>query len=325
MPEEQESLPLPAGVYEKHGSWHLVQKNHWRKLCRVKDGRATLYQRLEEVTGGVNDTVWHAVLAYLQRGMRTLKPATQKHYRNTGLRMLHHFGHLRVSEIEPMHCKQFMKWCVENNRGTTGNREKAFMSSVYEFAMGEGWASYNPWRGIRRNTERPSRVYVDDATLVSAIDRAPPELQAFFAIGYLTGIRETDLMTLKWENVLSDRIEFTESKTGKHNAQPITKTVRQFLVTAAAHAGAAAAQHEAKGRAAKAAAVRAQPFVFLTKRGLPWTENGLQSALRRFQAGFRFRELRAKAQTDSPNKNILGHSGQLRERYTRRRKLDVVK
>lgn len=325
MQEEQKELPLPAGVHEKHGSWHLVQRNHWRKLCRVADGRAVLYQRLEGATGGLTDSVWHAVLAYLARGMTKLKPATQKHYRNTGMRMLHYFGHMRLAEIEPMHCKQFLKARESDGNAVTGNREAAVMSSVYEFAMGEGWCSYNPWRGIRRNNERASRVYVEDVTLVSAIDRAPPQLQPLFAIGYLTGMRETDLMNLRHENVLSDRIVWTESKTGKRNEQPISKTIRSFLVLAGTHAGAAAAQHAARGRLDKAEAVRRQPFVFLTKRGLPWTENGLQSALRRFGAGFKFRSLRTKAQTDSPHKNILGHSGQLRERYSAVRKLDVVK
>src|ERR1700722_15879933 len=158
--EEQEELPLPAGVYEKHGAWHLVQRNHWRKLCRVSEGRATLYQRLEGATGGQRDSVWHAVLAYLARGMGELRPTTQKHYRNTGLRMLHYFGHMQLEELKPTHCKQFLKARKEHGNAVTGNREASFMSSVYEFAMGEGWCEYNPWRGMRRNKERPARRYV---------------------------------------------------------------------------------------------------------------------------------------------------------------------
>lgn len=303
-----ETLPLPSGVYEKHGAWHLVQRGRWRKLCRVTDGRAKLYQRLEEVSGGIDGTLWHAILAYTQRGMAELAPATQKHYRTTGRRMLHHFGHFLLDELEPTHCAQFLKWCRENARATTGNREKAFMSSVYEFALAEGWCSSNPWRGVRRNKERPSRRYIEHALLVDTLDRAPPQLQPLLAVAYLTGIRQTDLRLAKQEQVTKAGLIVDESKTGKRNVHEITPTIWRFLKLAMDRAKEAHSD-----------------FIFVSARGKPWSEWGLQSALRRFQAGFRFRDLRAKAQTDRPERDVLGHTGQLRERYTRRRKLSAVK
>lgn len=322
---QEKELPLPHGVHEKHGSWHLVRSNQWTKLCRVSEGRQRLYERLQEVAGGVAGMTWYAILSYIDNGMRELAASTQRNYRQAAWRMIHHFGHFRLNELEPTHCKQFLKWCKENTSALTGNRDKAFMSSVYEYSMGEGWATYNPWRGIRRNTERPSKTYVQHGALEMALNRAPPHIYALFGTGYLTGMRQTDLMKLKWANVNEGSIDWTESKTGKDNSSPISSAIRHCLIAAAKHRETVAANHDAKGRHEKAAAVREQPFVFLTERGLPWTVWGLQSALRRFQAGFQFRQLRPKAQTDMPDKNILGHVGQMRERYTRRRKLDVVK
>lgn len=305
---QEEELPLPPGVRVKHGSWHYVERHKWRKLCRIEDGRSQLYVRLREVAGRVENAVWYAILSYLSDGMKDLAPATQKHYRNTGWRMLHHFGHYRIDELEPTHAAQYLKWCRDEDRAVTGNREKAFMSSVFEYAMSEGWATYNPWRGVRRSKERPSRTYVENETLTAEIDRAPPALQDMFGVGYLTGMRQTDLRLLARANILPDRIEWTESKTGKQNSCPITPTLRFFL-----------------DRALQRSASFGSGYVFLSTTGKPWSEWGLQSALRRFKPAFQFRQLRAKAQTDRPDKNILGHTGQLRERYTRRRKLDVVK
>lgn len=322
---QEEELPLPHGVHEKHGSWHLVQRNQWRKLCRVTDGRAKLYERLQEVTGGVEGMCWHAILYYIANGMKELKPATKKNYRGAAWRMLHHFGHYRVDEIEPMDCKRFLVWCKENTSALTGNRDKAFMSSVYEYAMGRGWAKYNPWRGVRRNKERPSTKYVEHDTLETALNRAPPWLYGLFGSGYLSGMRETDLMLFEVSQIGRERIEWTESKTGKKNSSPISAALRHCLRAALAHKEAAALHHEKMDRHDRAKAVRALPNVFVSERGLAWSEWGLQSALRRFKAGFQFRQLRPKAQTDRPDANILGHVGQMRERYTRRRKLDVVK
>lgn len=304
---QEENLPLPPGVREKHGSWHLVRRHVWTKLCRIEDGRARLYTRLSEEIDGVDGAVWYAIVSYLAKGMKDLAPSTQHHYRNTGMRMLHHFGHFRLDEIEPTHCAQYLKWCRDEDRAVTGNREKAFMSSVYEYAMSEGWANYNPWRGVRRSKERPAKEYVTHEQLSAELDRAPPHLQHLLAVAYLTGIRQTDLRLARQSQVKDGKLHVIESKTGKGNEHEITKTVGMFL---------------------DAAIARAREFgsdyLFVSARGKPWSEWGLQSALRRFELPFQFRSLRSKAQTDS-DKNVIGHTGQMRERYTKRRRLSAVK
>jgi hypothetical protein len=45
--------------------------------------------------------------------------------------------------------------------------------------------------------------------------------------------------------------------------------------------------------------------------------------MRRLKVDFSFRLLRPKAETDSPG--VLGHTGQMQGRYTRRQKLKAVK
>lgn len=296
--------PLPAGVHEKHGSWHLIQRNRWRKLCRVSEGRSRLYVRLQEVTGGVEGMAWHAIISYRDHGTAHLAAATRKAYRVMALRMLHHFGHWRLDDLEPTHCAQYLKWCRDEKRAVTGNREKAFMSSAFEYAMAEGWATRNPWRGVRRSLERPAKEYVGHEQLSTTIDRAPPELQTLFGWAYLTGMRQTDCRLLTWDNIKGETVEWTEHKTGKRNAMAITKAMQFFL-------------DQAKARGSGTGAV------FRSARGLLWSEWGLQSALRRFGAGFKFRSLRAKAGTDADG--VLGHTGQLAERYAKRRVLRSVK
>lgn len=266
--------------------------------------------------------------------MNELADETQKNYRQAAVRMLHHFGHFMVEEVEPTHGAQFLEWCKENTSAITGNRDKAFMSSVWEHAMRKGWARYNPWRGVRRNRENPSRRYVEHSELSRDMDRAPPCLVPLYGIGYLLGNRQTDLRLATWDQVFEDPqkkkafLKVTESKTGKENEHEITAAVRHFLNLAAAHRESVATHYETRSKnpsPEKAAAVRAQPFIFLSAAGLPWSKWGLQSALRRFRPGFRFRDLRPKAQTDQPDKDILGHTGQMRERYHKKRRLSAVK
>ena len=64
----------------------------------------------------------------------------------------------------------------------------------------------------------------------------------------------------------------------------------------------------------------------LTNRfGRPLTMWGIISNMRRLEAGFSFRAIRPKAQTDGGDRNVIGHTGQMRERYTRRKKLVPVR
>lgn len=340
MPEDQEEKPLPAGVREKHGSWHWVIKHKWTKLCRVSDGRAQLYLQLLEQAGAVPDSMWYLLLMYMKHGLTDLAESTQAHYSNDILRLLHHFGHYQVVEIEPTHVAQFLEWCKENDRKVCGNREKAVLASAFEYGMRKGWATFNPCRGVRRNLETPAKDYVAHETLAREVDRAPPELAALYGVAYLLGIRQTDLRLVEVSAITHEGLKVTESKTGKLNTHKITPTVRQFLEMALEHKERVALRYEAaaqklekhqcgakrgKQRRDRAAQVRAQPYIFVSHRGLPWSVWGLQSALRRFGPAFQFRQLRPKAQTDAPNENILGHTGQMRERYTRRRQLSAVK
>lgn len=323
MPEDQEEKPLPAGVREKHGSWHWVVKHKWTKLCRVSAGRAQLYLQLLEQAGPVPDSMWYLLLMYMKNGLDELAESTRVHYRNDILRLLHHFGHFQVVEIEPTHVAQFLEWCKENSRGTTGNRERAVLSSAFNYGMRKGWASYNPCVGVRRNKETPSTVYVEHSVLVNEVNRSPPWLMALYGVAYLLGIRQKDLRLVEKSAITHKGLLVTETKTGKQNTHEITPTVRYFLEMAIAHQETVALRHEKAGRQERADEIRSHPQIFLSERGKPWSESGLQSCLQRFQPAFNFRQLRPKAETDKPG--TLGHTGQMRQVYTRRRQLSAVK
>ncbi len=152
-------------------------------------------------------------------------------------------------------------------------------------------------------------------------------------------MRQTDLRLLTFEAIEVKGIRWQESKTGKENQQQITDHVRGFLQMAIDYREVVATRYEkaaeklkvdgqykrAEERLQRALAVRAGRYIFLSSCGRPWTANGLQMALKRFQMPFKFRLIRPKAQTDAQDRNVLGHMGQLRDRYIRERRLQAVR
>ena len=67
-------------------------------------------------------------------------------------------------------------------------------------------------------------------------------------------------------------------------------------------------------------------LLFTNRFAKPLTMWGLTSNMRRLETdGWSFRALRPKAQNDGGEKNVIGHTGQMREVYTKERKLVPVR
>jgi len=298
-------MQLPPGVTQKHGRYYVVRKNKWLPLTRVADGEVTLLEAYYELTHADPHNMAGVLLAFVKSGMTKLKPPTQKDYRRIVVtRLIPFCGHMPRNALKPSHVAQYLAHREDAGAAVAGNRERACLSSACNYGMRKGWLDMNPCHGVRRNTERPSKVYVAHDALSSAIDRANEHLQDLLAVAYLTGARQTDLMLMTPAAVQGDRLRYIESKTGKQADYEITPTLRGFINRALERGGAT---------------------LFTTPRGLAWSQWGLQSALRRLKMGFQFRQLRPKAQTDAQDRNVIGHRGQMREVYTRGEKRRPVK
>lgn len=298
-------MPIAPGVTEKNGRYYLVRKNKWHPLTRISDGPVACLEAYYELTHDDPHNMAGVLLAFVKNGMTKLRPPTQKDYRRIVVtRLVPWCGHMPRNSLKPSHVARYLDAREMEGAAVAGNRERACLSSACNYGMRKGWLDLNPCHGVRRNTERPSKAYVADDALTSAIDRAPDALQDLLAVAYLTGIRQTDLQRMTPDAVQGDRLRFIESKTGKPADYEITPTLRRFISRAQARNGS---------------------HLFLSPKGLPWSVWGLQSALRRLKMGFQFRQLRAKAQTDAQDRNVIGHVGQMRMTYTRGEKRRPVK
>lgn len=294
-------MHLPPGVTEKHGRYYVVRKNKWHPLTRTDEGEVALLEAYYELTKADPHNMAGVLLSFAKNGMTKLRPPTQRDYRRIVVtRLIPFCGHMPRNSLKPSHVAQYLDRRETEGAAVAGNRERACLSSACNYAMRKGWLEFNPCHGVRRNKETPSKVYVAHEALSQAIDRANEPMQDLLAVAYLTGIRQTDLRLMSVASVVGDRLQFGESKTRKPADYEITPTLRFFI-----------------NRALARAKTIGSEFLFTSPKGLPWSEWGLQSAMRRLKPGFQFRQLRPKAQTDAPDRNVIGHIGQMRAVYTR--------
>lgn len=294
---------LPPGVHRKHGSLYLVRRNKWTRLCREDEGESAMFRALASLSDSTPDRL--ALLFPLYLAEAEIRPPTHREYARAlnGI-LLHRFGHMRPDDVTPAHIAQYLELRKREGAPTGGNRERAALSSVFEFAMRKGWATRNPCRGVRRNRERPSRTLVTDAQLRDAMDRSPPHFQLVLGVAYLTGLRMTDLVLLTRDQVKADGIHVTESKTGKRNLIAWSPALRELVTRALEHSKC--------------------ERVLTGRYGQRLTAEGIASNMKRLEVAWSFRDLRPKAASDADH-DVIGHRGQMLAVYQRARRLRPVR
>jgi integrase len=296
---------IPKGVYVRSGRYYRVLRNRWIALTLVSDGTAALsrsLRALQEPTRRPN-TVSELLAAYLAEA--EIAPVTKREYeRITDGRLVHHFGAMVIGAISQSHVAMYLEKRKRDGHGPMGNRERAVLSSAFEYGLRRGWVTCNPCRGVRRNTERPRSRYVSDQEFLEAFEAAPEPLQDVLALALLTGLRQGDLRALRREALREDGIYVVEGKTGRRRVIEWTDALRFFV-----------RRSLERSRGA---------YLLTNKFGRVWTLGGLQTAIKRMGVDWHFHDLRAKAASDADH-NILGHGAGMLGVYVRHQKVKALR
>jgi integrase len=317
---------LPPKVHIKDNRYYFVDKNKWTGLSRVDEGIRELHRRLATMGEAPTNTMAAIFVGFGESDdFKALKPATQKQYAYFlyGI-LMNTFGHLMPSEFDDGTIAQYLEKRKKAGAPTAGNREKATLAAAFEWAMRNAKAKTNPCRGVSRNTERPRKTFIESADLRKVLDRAPDHFARVMQLAYMTGMRAVDLRLLKVGDITPEGIWYTESKTGHRVAMAWSDKLRTLIreILEARHA---AMNRPYANPYKKPREPIVHDFVLVNRFGKPCTEWQIISNMRRLDPGWSFRDIRPKAQTDAgDSRNVLGHTGQMRALYTRRKKLVPV-
>jgi integrase len=240
-----------------------------------------------------------------------------------------------LDAIEPVHVRQYLDW-----RGASApvraNREKALLSAICNFSRERGLTSRdNPCRGVKGFSESGRDHYTSRAVFDAVYARATLNLRDAMALAYLTGQRPADVLGFRRSDIADGVLAVVQDKTGKRlrirlvddagvpNALGLllrgilarldaAKLVVPCLVVGASgRCMSHTALDQTFGHARAAAALAAEEA----------GDAALAAAVRAFQ----FRDLRAKAGTDTAAKTgmraaqrQLGHASmKMTEHYIR--------
>jgi integrase len=262
---------------------------------------AEMYQALARLMDEPMAKGMSAVMdRYRREVIPTKAPRTQKDNLKELANLETAFGDCDPATIKPVDIYKY-----KDARGTTAktraNRELALLSHVFTCAIEWGIVESNPCSVVRKFTEKPRKRYVEDWEYAAVFALASPTMQAAMEIAATTGIREADILALRWQDIREDGIPITQGKTGKKQIFEWSPRLR-----------AAIDQLKAIERPVKSFCL------FATSTGAKLTSSGFQTAWQRLMATaiergviterFTFHDLRAKAGSDAINPTeLLGH------------------
>lgn len=242
-----------------------------------------------------------------------------------------------LDAIEPVHIRKYLDWSVKTKRANAearndqrkkdgkkpitinpkhgqvqANREKALFSHVFNYARDHGHTKApNPCQGVKGFKEDGRDVYVDDALIEIVTKHSVKPLEFALRLAQITGQRPCDVRSMSEAHISGGMLHVRQGKTGAKLRIEIVGRLKALLDEIAAYK----TEHTAKSR------VRVLSLL-VNEKGRVLTENMLRNRFddAREAAGidknlFQFRDLRAKAATDTDDAGgtreaqaLLGHT-----------------
>ena len=184
------------------------------------------------------------------------------------------------------------------------NREKSLLSGVFSHMIRWGVLETNPCQFVKSFTEKARNRYVEDWEYQAVLEIASPVIAIALEIAVTTGMRQGDILNLKYSELTEIGIPITQNKTGKKQIFEWTPALRAAIK---------------KSREQKRYAENVTNII-ANERGQAYTSNGFKSNWQRLmnkaidsgaiKKRFTFHDLRAKAGSDA-NENaqkLLGHA-----------------
>jgi len=315
------SRKLPPRVYQKHGAFFYVT-NPDRKWIRLGQNESEMYQALAKLkTTDVRQGLMSEFFErYEKEIIPTKAPRTQIDNLSEIKNLKQAFGKMRPEHIKPKHVYAYM-----DARGakakTRANREKSLLSSIFSYLIRWGVVEDNPCKNVKGFQEKARNRYVEDWEYEAVLSLASPVLRAAMEIAATTGMRQGDILKLKYNDLTENGVPVTQNKTGKKQIFEWTPALKEAIQSAKQHP-----RH-----------ADSLIYIIANERGQQYTSEGFKCNWQRLmnkalETGvinerFTFHDLRAKAGSDAEDnaQNLLGHASATTTQRVYERKPSMVK
>jgi len=299
---------LPKYVYIRRG-WYIYRQHLGNgklgkdvKLCPANAQISEVWQRYESIAciGAPRKTIDWLFAEYLASSQHAAKAVkTRKEYEknantisNTLTKAGDRFGLVDAERITP---GVIRKYIDARSAPVSANREKAFMSICFSWAVERDLLKTNPAKLVRGNKETARDRYVTDEEYNQVYNMAAPWplIQCAMELAYMCRMRMCEVLDLKQSDIQTIGLLIRRRKGSKNNITTWTERLN-----------AAIAQCD---KLPKPAANINNPPLIRGQRGDKLTEDGFSTLWQRLMVAaaetglerFHFHDLKAKGVSDT--------------------------
>lgn len=302
------NIDLPKGMYFTKNTYYFIDNNKkWISLGKIRSSALDNYYKL--VTNVCDMLTMSSLFDRYMIDVSQKKSAASYQSDLTAMRQLRPvMAHMTPSDVTPLHIYQYIDY-RSKEAPVRVNREIALLSHIFTKGIRWGAATTNPCRGVERNKEKPRKRYVTDNEFSAVRSILPDWLKLYVDLKYATGMRQSDLITLKCSIIKDEGLLIKPNKT-------LNSLQREILI-----------EWTKELRAIVSAILilklnfKEQPYLFVNRKGKPYTPGGFRSIWRRYmqkaiaakiiETSFQERDIRAKTASDIGNLSnarlLLGH------------------
>jgi integrase len=312
---------LPPRMHMKKGGYYHVSSTvprKWTPLGNDLNAARRKWADLEEDPVQVEDKTFNIVgQRYMREILPTLKPNTQRDYTQYFNLLNAVFGAIPIDSIRPFDIAEYLRVRGETSK-VRANREKALFSTIFNHARAWGYTDItNPCIGIKGHKEKSRDRYVSDDEYAAVWACAHPTVQDAMDLALCTGQRPADVLKFNVTDILDGSLSLTQNKTGKKLRIAIEGELAEVI-----------------DRILSKPRDKVNKSLLQDPDGQRLSYFALRSRFDKAReiagVNFQFRDLRAKAATDTEDlahaQRLLGHKNRTTtEIYTRDRIGDLVK
>jgi integrase len=295
----QSNFDDPPRFHKKGKTWYRVSGSKprvWRKLSTDRAEALRLWAQLEGVKEDDGSRTFAVIgKRYVREVYPTKAVRTRKDNDKELAQLLRVFGHMPIDAILPMHLREYMDIRGQAAK-VRANREKALFSHIFNKAREWGYtAAQNPCQGVKGFREAGRDRYVTDDEFAAVKAHAHHTVADAMDLALLTGQRPADVLKFRRTDIRDGALWIVQNKTGARLGIEVTGELATLL-------------DRINGRTKRAIS----PFLIQDDDGQPLSQFALRSrfdkARKAAGVSFQFRDLRAKAATDTGD---LAHSQKL--------------
>lgn len=313
--KRQGNFDDPPRFHKKGKVWYHVSGPLPRVWTKLSGDRAEALRMWAQREGVREDDSTKLLSVIAKRYVREVYPTKAVRTRADNDKELIHllrvFGHMPIDAIAPMHIREYMDLRGQVAK-VRANREKALFSHIFNKAREWGYtALQNPCQGVKGFKETGRSRYVTDAEFDKVRAHAHFTVVDAMDLALLTGQRPADVIKFRCTDIRDGALWIVQNKTGARLGIEVTGELATVIA-----------------RISERRRHAISPYLIQDENGQPLTLLALRSRFdkARTSAGvsFQFRDLRAKAATDTGDlahsQKLLAHkSRDMTEHYVRSR------